>query len=90
MKTGIAAALILLGVPAAGIAQRAPAQPADRDLPGPISPPVEAEPRYDPPRTPSPGSNQAGSDDRSAPRRSPYGNGIQVPWQNNPIRTPWQ
>jgi hypothetical protein len=90
MKIGTVAALILLGFPAAALAQRPSTQSSARDVPSPVRTPADAEPGSGQPRDASPWNNQAETDTTPKAPPSPYGNGIRTPWQDNPIRTPWQ
>ena len=90
MKTGIAAALILLWVPSAGFSQSMPAQPSDRAGPAVTGTPEEAEAANGQPRAAPSWNDRTNREEAPARARSPYGNGVRTPWQDNPIRTPWQ
>jgi hypothetical protein len=90
MKSGIVAALMLLWVPAAGITQRAAPRPSDGNLPAPARAANEPDADSAPPRVAPAWNDRTERDNAPAPRRSLYGAGIRTPWQDNPIRTPWQ
>jgi hypothetical protein len=89
MKIGITAALVLLWVPSAGYSQRTPGLPSDRTVPAVTGAPEDAEAATSRPRVAPSWNNRTEREDTPAPARSPYGNGVRTPWQDNPIRTPW-
>jgi hypothetical protein len=90
MKTGIAAALILLGVSSGAFAQRTPVLPSDRTVPAAPGTPEDAEAANGRPRVAPSWNDRTNREETPAQPRSPYGNGVRTPWQDNPIRTPWQ